>query len=48
MNRLVVNLSMALLVALGLLACGNDEKTTGPSGPSNRTPPGAGLAAQWP
>ena len=31
MNRLALNLSMALLVALGLLACDNDEKPTGPS-----------------
>ena len=45
MNRLlVVPLSMALLVALGLLACDNDEKPTGPSqsspaGPATAHPP---------
>ena len=34
MNRLAVNLSMALLIALGLLACDNDEKPTGPNQPA--------------
>ena len=38
MNRLAVNLSMALLVALGLLACDNDEKPTGPNQPAPASP----------
>ena len=38
MNRLTVNLIMALLVALGLLACDNDEKPTGPNQPAPADP----------
>ena len=42
LNRLLtVNLRMALLVALGLLACDNDEKPTGPSQPSPAGPAAA-------